>query len=71
MKRFTLALDESVLDEAYRLGGERTISRTVGRALREFVRRGRAIRIRELTGSGAWRGDLTVMRKDRTTNKRA
>lgn len=65
MKRTNLVLDESVLDEAHRLGGERTLSRTVERALTEFVRRARARKILDLAGSGAWQGDLPVMREDR------
>ena len=70
MKRLTLVLDESILVEAHRLGGERTLSRTVERALTEFVRRGRSRRVRDLAGSGAWRGSLAVMREDRTPGRR-
>jgi len=65
MKRTNLMLDESILDEAHRLGGERTFSRTVERALAEFVRRTKARKILDLTGSGAWHGDLAVVREDR------
>ena len=64
MKRTNLVLDATVLQEAQRLGGERTYSRTVGRALEEFVRRAKAQRILELQGSGAWQGDLSAMRAD-------
>jgi hypothetical protein len=65
MKRTNLVLDEHLLDEAHRIGGERTLSRTVERALAEFVRRAKATKILDLTGSGAWQGDLAVMREDR------
>ena len=65
MKRTNLVLDEAVLEEAHRLGGERTLSRTVERALAEFVRRAKARKILDLAGSGAWQGDLAVMREDR------
>ena len=65
MKRTNLVLDEQLLDEAQRLSGERTLSGTVERALAEFVRRARAARILDLTGSGAWQGDLAVVREDR------
>jgi Arc/MetJ family transcription regulator len=58
-------LDESLLDEAVRLSGERTYSRTVERALRDFVARAKARRILELAGSGLWKGDLSVVREDR------
>jgi Arc/MetJ family transcription regulator len=65
MKRTNLVLDESLLDEATRLSGERTYSRTVERALRDFVARAKARRILELAGSGLWKGDLSVVREDR------
>lgn len=65
MKRTNLVLDETLLDEAQRLSGERTYSRAVERALIEFVRRAKARRILDLAGSGAWTGDLAVMREDR------
>lgn len=65
MKRTNLVLDEQLLEEAVRLGGERTYSRTVERALEEFVRHIKARRILELAGSGAWQGDLAVVREDR------
>lgn len=64
MKRTNLVLNEDLLEEALRLGGERTYSRTVERALEEFVRRIKAGRIFELAGSGEWDGDLSEMRGD-------
>jgi len=64
MKRTNLVLDEQLLEEAVRLGGERTYSRTVERALEEFVRRIKARRILDLAGSGLWEGDLAVVRED-------
>ncbi len=65
MKRTNLVLDEHLLDEATRLSGERTCSRTVERALRDFIRRVKARRILELAGSGSWEGNLSVVREDR------
>jgi Arc/MetJ family transcription regulator len=65
MKRTNLVLDEKLLEEATRLSGERTYSRTVERALQDFVRRARARRILELAGSGLWEGDLSVVREDK------
>ena len=53
------------MDEATRLSGERTYSRTVERALRDFVARAKARRILDLAGSGLWKGDLSVVREDR------
>jgi hypothetical protein len=65
MKRTNLLLDAALLEEATRLSGERTYSRTVERALEEFVRRAKARRILDLAGSGLWEGDLSVVREDR------
>ena len=64
MKRTNLVLDEQLLEETFRLSGERTHSKAVDRALSEFVRRARGGRILELAGSGLWEGDLTEMRAD-------
>jgi Arc/MetJ family transcription regulator len=69
MKRTNLVLDESLLEEAQRVSGERTYSRTVARALEHFVRQAKARRILELAGTGAWRGDLSVMREDRPVDR--
>jgi hypothetical protein len=63
-------LDEALLEEAVRVSGERTYSRTVERALSEFVARARAGKILQLAGSGAWQGDLGVMRGDATAGER-
>jgi Arc/MetJ family transcription regulator len=64
MKRTNLVLDEALLEEATRLSGERTYSRTVERALREMVNRVKARRILDLAGSGLWEGNLSVVRED-------
>ena len=58
-------LDGDLLEEATRLSGERTYSKTVERALREMVRRAKARQILDLAGSGLWQGDLAVMREDK------
>lgn len=63
-------LDAALLEEAVRLSGERTYSRTVERALSEFVRRARAGKILDLVGSGAWQGDLGAMRGDTLARER-
>ena len=65
MKRTNLVLNEQLLEEATRLSGERTYSRTVERALEEFVRRVKARQILELAGSGLWEGELSAVREDR------
>jgi Arc/MetJ family transcription regulator len=64
MKRTNLVLNELLLEEATRLAGERTYSKTVNRALEDFVNRIKARRILELAGSGLWEGDLAEMRRD-------
>ena len=64
MKRTNLVLDERVLDEATRLSGQKTYSKTVALALEDFVRRVKARQILNLRGSGAWAGNLSDMRKD-------
>ena len=71
MKRTNLVLREDLLEEATRLSGEKTYSRTVERALEEFVRRIKARRILELRGSGLWEGDLSAMRRDRHGPRRS
>jgi Arc/MetJ family transcription regulator len=74
MKRTNLVLREDLLQEAVRLSGERTYSRTVERALVDFVNRMKGRRILELAGSGAWKGDLSEMRRDpprRSSRRRA
>jgi hypothetical protein len=65
MKRTNLVLREDLLEEATRLSGEKTYSRTVDRALEEFVRRFKARQILQLAGSGTWEGDLGTMRADK------
>lgn len=64
MKRTNVVLREDLLEEATRLSGERTYSRTIERALEDFVRRAKARQILSLRGSGAWEGDLASMRRD-------
>jgi Arc/MetJ family transcription regulator len=64
-------VDEELLEEALKLGGERTYSKTVERALTEFVNRIKARKILELRGSGVWAGDLGEMRRDSSTRRAA
>jgi Arc/MetJ family transcription regulator len=65
MKRTNLVLDAALLEETLKVSRERTYSRAVERAMQDFVRRARARQILELAGSGAWEGDLAVVREDR------
>ena len=64
MRRTNLVLDEQLLEEATRVSGQRTYSRTVDLALSELLRRARAGKLLALAGSGLWEGDLSVMRSD-------
>jgi Arc/MetJ family transcription regulator len=66
MKRTNVVIDESILEEAVRVSGERTYSRTIERALEEMVRRAKARSIDRLAGSGLWSGSLPAMRRDET-----
>lgn len=70
MKRTNVVLNEQLLEEATRLSGERTYSRTIERALEDFVRRIKARRILELAGSGLWIGDLSEMRRDQVSSRK-
>ena len=65
MKRTNLVLNAHLLDETLRVSGERTYSRAVERAMEEFVRRAKARGILDFAGSGAWEGDLAVVREDK------
>jgi Arc/MetJ family transcription regulator len=71
MKRTNLVLDERLLEEAVRLSGLKTYSKTVELALEDFVRRAKARQILSLRGSGAWQGDLAEMRRDASGPARA
>ena len=64
MKRTNVVIDEHLLEEAVRVSGERTYSRTIERALEELVRRAKTRGLDQLTGSGLWKGDLSEMRRD-------
>jgi Arc/MetJ family transcription regulator len=64
MKRTNLVLDAGLLEEATRLSGEKTYSGAVNAVLADYVKRARAQKILLLTGSGAWEGDLSIMRED-------
>jgi len=66
MKRTNVVLDERLLEEAVKVSGERTYSRTIERALEEMIRRAQARGIDQLAGSGLWVGTLSEMRGDST-----
>lgn len=64
MKRTNVVIDETLLEEAVSVSGERTYSRTIERALEEMVRRAKARSIDQLAGAGLWTGSLADMRGD-------
>ena len=70
MKRTNLVLDEELLEETVRVAGTKTYSGAVEMALKDFVRRAKARRILELTGSGLWEGNLEQMREDRPRGRK-
>lgn len=70
MKRTNLVLDDSLLEEAARLLGEKTYSATVNRALQETIRLARLRQIKDFFGSGVWEGDLSAMREDASRDKK-
>jgi Arc/MetJ family transcription regulator len=64
VKCTNLVLEERLLEEANRLSGLKTYSKTVEAARIDFVRRAKARQILSLRGSGVWQGDLDQMRRD-------
>ncbi len=66
MRRTNVILDETLLEEAVRLTGERTYSAIINRALQEMVRRMKVEEgLKTLSGSGWWEGNLEEMRRGR------
>lgn len=69
MKRTNLVLDAELLEEATRLSGQKTYSRAVEAALRDWVSWHKSRQILEFQGSGVWQGDLGAMREDRPRSR--
>jgi Arc/MetJ family transcription regulator len=69
MKRTNVVLDESLLEEAVRVSGERTYSAAINRALKELIDRAKARQILTLAGSGLWQGELSAVREDRPEHR--
>ncbi|WP_157015217.1 type II toxin-antitoxin system VapB family antitoxin [Mesorhizobium xinjiangense] len=64
--RTNIDIDEELMAEAMALSGAKTKKETVERALRDLVRRRRAVKdILALQGKIEWEGDLDAMRRDR------
>lgn len=70
MKRMNVMIDETVLQEAHRITGEKNYSATINRALQELVRVNKVREgIRALSGTGWWEGNLEEMRRNRTLDE--
>ena len=63
-------LNAALLEETLKVSQERTYSRAVERAMEDFVKRARARRILELAGTGAWDGDLSLVRADAPSSRK-
>ena len=66
MKRTNLVLDEDLLETATRLLGVKTYSEAVNRSLELTIKHAKIRGLLELAGTGAWDGDLTEMRQDKS-----
>ena len=64
MKRTSLLLDETLLDQATRALGAKTYSATVNLALEEVLRIKKIEALPQFFGSRIWRGNLAAMRED-------
>ena len=58
-----LAIDEQLLNQALRLGGEKTKKATVNKALREFVARREQRKLLDLFGTLDWDDDFDYKRE--------
>ena len=67
MARFSITVDEKLLEEARTLAGARTKREVIEQALQEFVQRRRLARLAELVGSGLVELDLVDLRRWRET----
>ena len=60
-----IQLDDSLVEEGFRLTGLKTKKELVNHALAELVRRKHQKRILQLKGNIDWEGDLNKMREGR------
>lgn len=63
--RTNIEIDDELLDEARLLSDAKSKKEIVERALREYVKRLRALELLKLRGKIAWTGNLEEMRTDR------
>ena len=69
MKRTTLMLDESLLNEATAVLGAKTYSGAINLALAEAIRTAKIRGIAKFFGSDIWDGSLSEMREDRKLHR--
>lgn len=67
MKRTNVVLDEEILAQAKKLTGIEVTRQLLDYALRELVRRRRQRDILKLRGKIDWQGDLSEMRRGRSS----
>jgi len=66
MVRFSITVDEKLLEEAQTLADARTKRETIEQALREFVRRRRLAKLADLASAGLLDMDLPELARWRT-----
>ena len=69
MTRFSVTLDEKLVDEAQALADARTKRETIEQALREFVQRRRLAKLVELMGADLLDMDVADLRQWRATSR--
>ena len=62
MKRTNIELDESLISEAMRLSGIKTIKGVVEYAMQEYIRREKQLEILKFKGKIDWNGNLEESR---------
>ena len=63
--RTNIVIDDDLMQEALRLGGNRTKKETVEESLRLFIAQKKQAQIQRLRGKLRWEGDLEEMRTDK------
>ena len=63
--RTTLNIDDDALAEAMQVSPGSTKTAVINEALREYARRRRIRKLRDLKGCGPWEGDIDKLRRRR------
>jgi len=69
MARFSITVDEKLIEEAQTLADARTKRETIEQALREFVQRRRLAKLADLMGAGLLDMDLADLRRWRAMSR--